>query len=116
MASTKANVRDRAANDLGILQLGQSLQSQDSTRIEQAYDEVYAELKKDGYATWAATGSVPDELTQHVVALVAFNCVGAYGVSPARYQRIVGAAALAKPEIRKLTTPDFESLLQPVDY
>ena len=52
MSLTKNEIRDRVATDyLGILQLGQSLQSQDDVRILQGYDEVYEYLKKKGLAS-----------------------------------------------------------------
>lgn len=114
--ATKAQIRDRAAQDLGRLRVGQSLQSQDVARIESGYDEIYAQLKKDGLAVWASTGSVPDELTPHVAALVAENCLNTYGVSDVRYQRIVNAATIARREIKKFTTPDYVSQSEPSDY
>lgn len=51
--ATKAETRDRAATDLGILRLNQSLQHQDKVRVEAGYDEVHADLKEEGLATWA---------------------------------------------------------------
>ena len=114
--ATKAQVRDRAAADLGILRLNQSLQSQDTTRIEAAYDEVYAQLKKDGLAVWASTAAVPDEITPHMAALVADNCLGTYGVSPERFQRIKSASLGAKREIRALVAPDYVSQDEATDY
>jgi len=114
--ATKAEIRDRAANDLGILQLGQVLQSQDKTRIEAGYDEVYAQLKKDGFATWASTASVPNELTPHVAALVADNCSGVYGLSPARFERVKLSAINGDREIRKFATADYVSQEDATDY
>jgi hypothetical protein len=114
--ATKAETRDRAANELGLLRLGQSLQYQDQVRIESAYDEVYEQLKEDGLATWASTGSVPTKLVPHVVALVADNCLNTYGVSNDRYTRIKNDSSVAKREIRNLITPDFESLEDPSDF
>ena len=118
--ATASEIRDRAANDLGLLRLGQSLQSQDSTRITDGYTEVYAKLKKDGLATWASTAEVPDELVPHVVAMVARNCLLTYPASPERYQRIMLAAgpedATALREIRRLSVPDFISQDEATDY
>ena len=114
--ATKAELRDRAANDLGLLRLGQSLQAQDVTRIESGFDEVYADLKTDGLNVWASTGSCPAELTPHVAALIADNCLNTYGVSPERYQRIKNASGNAKREIRRLITPEHESVDEPTDY
>lgn len=118
--ATAAEIRDRAANDLGLLRLGQSLQAQDATRIADGYTEIYAQLKKDGLATWASTAEVPDELVPHVVALVCMNCMNTYGVSQERALRILSASGpsgmTAKREIRKLTANHFPSQDEPTDY
>lgn len=114
--ATKNEIRDRAAQELGILQIGQSLQSQDDTRVSDGYDEVYAQLRKDGLAVWASTGTTPDELTPHVAALVADNCLGSYGVSPARYERVKLAALNGKREIRKYATQDYISQDDATDF
>jgi len=118
--ATKAEVRNQALELLGVLRLGQSAQSQDATTIETAYDEIYADLKKDGLATWASTAEVPAELVPHVVHLVALSRANRYGISNDRYQRILLEAGengwKSKREIRRLVTPDYESLDEPTDY
>ncbi len=114
--ATVAEVRDRAANDLGLLRLGQSLQAQDSTRITTAYNEVYQQLKVDGLATWTSTGAIPTELVPHVAALVAGNCLNTYGVSTERYNRVASQANIARKEIRKLTTNYQTSQDNVTDY
>ena len=107
--TTKQDIRDRAASDLGILRLNQQLQHQDKERIESGYAEVYDSLKIEGLATWPLDGDVPDAVTPYIVALVAKNCLGSYGVSDKRYARIMNAAAEALPEIRKNTTANYIS-------
>ena len=107
MALTKAQIRDRAASELGVLPLGQALQHQDKVRIEQAYDEIYANLKSRGLASWSSTGSVPNEFVSHVVALVAYNCLNSYGVSNDRYNRISSKAGVAIQEITSLTNKSY---------
>lgn len=114
--ATQAETRDLAGNELGMLRLGQSLQAQDATRIETARTQVYAQLKKDGHAIWASTAAIPDELVPHVVALIAENCLGTYGVSTERYQRIKSSAVVARREIPKLTAPDYVSQDSATDY
>lgn len=120
MAKTKAEIRDRAAEELGRKRLGQGLQHQDKTRVEAAYDEVYADLKNEGLNTWPSTGSVPDELVPHVAGLVALRCMNTYGISQARMQRILAMTGtdgnLAKREIRRLVTPKYESMEEPTDF
>ena len=102
-------IRDRAGADLGILRLNQQLQDQDKVRSESAYKEVYAQLKKEGLATWPYDENVPDEVVPYVVSLVAENCLATYGVSDKRYQRIKVEAARAMAEIRKNLAIDYVS-------
>ena len=116
MAQTKLETVDRAATDLGMLRLGQALQSADQTRVNQAYDEVYADLKEEGLATWTSTGSVPNGLVPHVVALICLNCTETYSLSSDRYQRLSVKWTKAKPEIRRLVAPHYESISEAKDY
>lgn len=108
--ATKSETRDRAANELGILRLGQTLQDQDKVRIESGYDEVYENLNEQGLAIWATTGEVPTKLVPYVVSLVADNCLNTYQVSEGRYRRIKLTALTAVREIRRLVQPEFESV------
>jgi hypothetical protein len=118
--ATKPEVKKRALELLGITRVGQGAQSQDDTRIGAAYTEVYADLKKEGIATWASSGTIPDEVAPHLVSLMALNGLGSYPVSNDRYTRIVNMAGptgnTAKREIRALVTPDYESLEEPDDF
>jgi len=112
--STKAEVKTRALELLGIIRVGQGAQSQDDARIASAYTEVYADLKTEGLATWAEAGtSIPDDITPHLVALMAQNGLGSYPVSVDRYTRIINLASIAKREIRTMVAPDYESLEEP---
>jgi hypothetical protein len=99
---------------LGRLRLGQTFQSQDDAAMLESYNEVYADLKETGLATWG--DDVPDKLVPHVVSLVAMNRVDVYGVSDSRYERIAARASKAKREISLLTTPAHESIEEPDDY
>ena len=114
--ATTAEIRDRAANDLGLLRLGQALQSQDATRITSAYNEVYEILKEDGIAAWTSTGDIPTKFVKYVVSLVVDNCVNTYGVSDSRYQRLKIEVPNAMREIRKLVAPDYASMDNATDY
>lgn len=111
-----AEIRNRAAQELGILTLGQDLPANHATRITQGYAEVYAQLKEDGRATWAYSDDVPNEMAQHVVFLIAENCLGTYGVSESRYQRIMMGAQNARREIEKYSVSNYESQEEAVDY
>ena len=114
--ATVTELRNQVLQTMGILRIGQSPQSQDKTEIESAYDEVYADLKQEGLATWTSTGGIPTEVLPHVVSLVALSRSDTYGISDSRLARIAAKASVAKREIRRLVTPKFESLDEPVDY
>ncbi len=117
MSLSKTEVINRAATDyLGILTLGQSLQSQDFTRIKQAYNEVYAYLKTKNLVTWVSSGDVPTNLVPHVVAMVANNCYNVYGVSKDRFARIKADYIIAEPKIRELVLPEFVSQVEPKNF
>ena len=111
-----SELRDRIAQELGLLQLGQSLQSQHAARITQAYAEVYKKLKEDGYATWAYSGDVPDEFVQNIVFLAAENCLGTYGVSDKRFERIKLGARNAQRDVMKYASIGYVSQGQAEDY
>lgn len=118
--ATKSELRDRAAQDLGKLRLNGTLQDQDKTRIEAAYDEVYDELKDKGLATWVSDGDVPSRLVPYVSGLMALNCLLTYSVSQERQAaiyRVVGVDGnLGRLKIRELTTPKYVSDDSPEDF
>lgn len=116
MALTAAEIRDRAAVELGLMQLNQSLQDQDRLRIEQGYAEVYADLEEEECAIWAFANSVPNSVSFWVIALVAYNCLGTYGVSEQRYNRIVSNAVIALNKIKKHTANAYVSQEGAVDF
>lgn len=111
---------NRAANALGLRRLNQAIAAEHSTRIGEAYDEVYGQLKDEGLATWASTGSVPDAIVPHVSALMAANCLDSYGVSEERFARITNAAGpdgeTAKMNIRMHVNPSTVSPDNPTDF
>jgi len=117
MSLSKTEIINRAATDyLGILMLGQSLQSQDFTRIKQAYNEVYAYLKTKNLVTWVSSGNVPAKLVPYVVVMVANNSLSTYGVSQDRLLRIKTDFSLAESKIRELVLPEQISQAQPNNF
>jgi hypothetical protein len=114
--ATVAQVIDRTGNELGLLRLNQSLQAQDATRIEAAYNEVYAMLRTKGYTPWSIDGVIPAELVAPVVALMADNCLGTYSVSNDRFQRIKLESVPAVRKIGELIDSNYYSSEEPEDF
>ena len=114
--ATVAAVHDATMNLLGVLPIGGTIAAKDTTRMTRAYNEVYADLKKESLAIWASAGVVPDDFVPHLTSLMAVNAMDDYAVPAERYQRIVNKSKIAKREMRRLAIPDYESLDNPVDY
>jgi|TARA_R110000796_G_scaffold29536_1_gene79716 hypothetical protein len=109
---TKAELNARVAGFLGRKRPSQPINDELNTRINEAFDSVYADLKDDQLVTFPSTetSSLPNAQMPHLAALMAFDCTSDIGVSAERYQRIVSARNIAKTNIRRLTTPKYETV------
>lgn len=100
--ATAQQIRETAAENLGILGEGETLPSYETADLNQAYTEVYAELQALDLAAWAYTSNVPDQYAKHVAMLVAESRAAKYQVPEERYQRIRLEADKAIRMIRRL--------------
>ena len=100
----------RVAVDLGLTPLNQALPEQHRERIEQGYNEVYAELAVDLKNPWT---DIPTAVVPEVALLVCLNCVNTYSISAERLSRFAtqaGADGLAaRLNIFRKLTPAFVS-------
>ena len=91
------------------------------TRLDEAYDVVYARLKDEQLTFWSSGSSatIPDNVTPHVAALMAKDATSTYRVSDAVMGRITleveGTPNTlgAWEGIRAASTPKYESLDEP---
>lgn len=115
---TKAELRNRTAGMLGRNRLGQAMNDALKVRLDEAYDVVYADLKDEQLTIWSsADGAViPDGVIPHVAALMAFDAIDDVAVSDARLQRIIVKEIRARPAIRRIVAPQYESLEEPEDF
>lgn len=116
--ATKAEVRDMAAGLLGRRRLGQAINDSIKTRLDQAYDYVYADLKDRRIAVWssAANTTIPNAVAPHIAALMAFDGTSDIGVDQAHMQRILIKKSEALPAIKRFAKPDYESMDEPEDF
>ena len=118
--ASQAEAKQAAGIILGITVIGQALQSQHTVQMGEAYDEVYAELENIGLALWAKADEMPDEITPHFTALMAWNKRTTYGISEARYQRLLlqvgdeGKKAISR--IRMLLSQAYSNADEATDY
>lgn len=118
--ATKAEVRQRVGEDLGIVPIGQTLESQDQIRIDSTYDEMYARLETAGLAAWAAAGSVPTDIMPYFCLLMEEKLLTSYSVPESRNVRIKTDAGLngelAMAAISKLVIQEHDSVDNNTDY
>jgi len=111
--ATKAEVRQRVGEDLGLVPIGQALEAQDQARIDACYTEMYERLKTLGVAAWAAAGPVPNKLVPSFCLLMASHLLTSYSVPESRYVRISNDAgpdgSLALNTLAGLAVDEYES-------
>lgn len=118
--STKAEVRQQVGEDLGLVPVGQDLESQDVTRIDAAYTQTYERLKEEGLAAWPSAGPVPDKLVPYLCLLMEQRLLISYSVPESRYVRINSECgpdgSMAMKNIARLIVQEDSSLNDPADY
>jgi len=87
--ATNAQIRETAAENLGILGEGEVLPSYETGDLNQAITEVYSMLRQLNLVTWASTDSVPDEYAAPFAMLVADARKTKYQIPDNRYMRIM---------------------------
>ena len=118
--ASQAEAQQLAGELLRLIPIGQALQSQHNVKMGEAYDEVYAELENIGLALWAKADEMPDEITPHFTALMAWNKRNIYGLSEALYQRLLlqvgdeGKKAISR--IRMLLSQAYSNADEATDY
>lgn len=118
--ATKAEVRQRVGEDLGLVAIGQDLESQDQARIDATYEEMYERLKDRGLAAWAYSGNIPAKFVPYFCLLMEEKLVTSYSVPESRALRIKSDAgpdgSLALNQIAALVSQEHESLDGYTDY
>ena len=93
---TKAEIRDRVLEHLGVLGAGQSASAEDAAVVEEAIDAAHDQLRKFGLAPYATT-AVP-EWAQPLLRDYVAGIVGhAFGFGDAH----LGGKALAEREMAR---------------
>lgn len=118
--ATRAEVLQQIGEDLGLVPIGQSLESQDENRIGVAYDQAYERVKEKGLASWAAAGDVPNQIVPYFCLLIEEKLLISYSVPESRYLRIQTAAGEdgmnALQKIAALAIEEYESTENNQDF
>lgn len=116
MSKTKAQVKEHAADILGIKPVGQDIQQPASRTLDKYWDAAYDEVKSDNLNIFPSSGPIPDKLFHHFAMIIAQKGAVSFSVSDARYQRIVMESQRAMREFRKYAVDSYESIDQVVDF
>lgn len=115
---SKSELRDQVLEYLGKKVIGQAASYNQQVDIEQAIDEVYADLRADRLLTFSTTGDIPNDVTPYIKVLVAQK--RSSGLSDERYQRVLLDAGQsgekAKREIRRVVSPNHDPTDEATDF
>lgn len=109
MAQTKSQIGVKALQRLKVLEDGATASSSDTTSIEAAYDEVYANLRTKHLVSWGSTGSVPNEAVDAIVTLVAALRVNEFDPPDDVAIKIIALASAAEGALSVIIQPDYVS-------
>ncbi len=68
--ATKAELATKVMQELGRLQAGQTINSDDSTLIQDAYDSMYLMLRDDHSVNWGPDEDIPQQFEIPITALL----------------------------------------------
>lgn len=118
--ATRQELRQQIGEDLGIVPVGQDLESQDVLRIDNAINQAYAVLKSRNIAGFALDGAIPDEMMMYLALYIESQLLISYSVPESRYLRITQLAGLdgelALIALAGVTVNEYESTDDAVDY
>lgn len=118
--ATKAEVRQRVGEELGLVPIGQDLESQDQARIDATFDEQYERIKEKGLAAWPAAGPVPTRMVPYFCLLMEEKLLTSYSVPESRNLRIKQDAGdngeLALRRLAEMIVQEHESLDDVTDF
>ena len=100
--ATTVQIRENAAENLGILGEGETLPSYEADDLDRAYVEVHSEMLSNGKANWGVTDNIPDKYVRSVAMKVAEARAVKYKIPFERYQQIKLEAEEADRMIDKL--------------
>ena len=69
--ATKSELATKVAQYLGVLEAGQTINSNDSTLIQDAYDSLYLNLQADHSVDWGPDDAIPQQFEIQITSLLA---------------------------------------------
>lgn len=122
MTWTKAQVRDLALRQIGVLGTGQTASAEDATIMESALDRVFADLTGraiiPGRLSTFTLATVPDNLAQGFAQMAGASAASEFSLSGERLAQATAGGVTGEREIRagcqKLRVPPDQPTGTPV--
>lgn len=108
MAVTKTLLANKVLEKLGRISAGESVDSDDQSLCDDAYDSVYEELRARHLVDWGSAESIPTWAMLHVRDIVANRIANDFGLP-----RNADEEELAMQRMAKQISPDYS--YQPVE-
>jgi hypothetical protein len=102
---TKAALRDRILEHLGVKAAGQSTASENAVLTEEGIDSAWARLRLRGMAPYL-TSAIPDWAQAPLRDYVAAELADVFGVQGQRLQTIMGRQRKAEMEMASYVRPE----------
>lgn len=114
-AYTKAQLRDRVLQELGVLAVGETATAEDAALVETTIDDQHAMLEREIFLTWT-TATIPDTVIEPLTVVLAARLAGRYGLPADRRQELLGLAAIAMGEVRTQVQAETDTAPVPAVY
>lgn len=85
---TKAELRDRVLQELGVLAAGETATAEDAELVECVCDAVHAMLHKEFFVDWTIE-AIPLEVIEPLMAVCAARLSGRFGLSAERRRELL---------------------------
>lgn len=105
--ATKAELAQKVGEKLGVVESGETIDSNDSTIIQEKYDSLYYVMKADDLVSWGSGDDIPTAAVTSVVSIVANDCFSEFIIPQDKQMAISRDAIDAKGNLRMLENIDY---------
>lgn len=114
--ATKAQIAVRVLQKLKVLENGETINTEDQTIVEDAYDASYALLDAQELTSWGSAEDIPTGAELPVIDYVANECKEAFSVPADLLARLPYQAEQSLGKLAILLAPTYVSDEIPADY
>lgn len=114
--ATQQQLKNKAADRLGMRAIGQTLSHAQNQMFQSAYDALYDRLENDGKVAWAKSGDIPDAFLPPISAMLAFELADDVGIAGERFARLQNSAYNAQKDLCALLAKPYVSQSNVTDY